>query len=294
MVLTTRIREFFLRKAERQPDIPAPQSISISVHDDDELEDENIDDDRIAQQQLDDSELGYAEGQSFIIEYVDSKGNRSTRRITVWGIKEGAGNCPVLVAKCHERNATRTFRVDRIQSIIDYDGVVQEPLEDFLVETFGIARDYLTGARSSPAWTVVANVKSKTRSSSDQRWNDIRRICRSRGVPLLCLLARSDGEFHPDELNVIERYAADCCASESIELNEREIKKINAYLRNLRPSTTAVDRCLDQASNWTNREILGLLETCAHVVKADGQVDQRELVELDIVVRSLTGQSLRF
>jgi hypothetical protein len=294
MLVSEKLRHFFYLKVESQPEIAPPQSVSIDIPDEDAIESDGIDPDQISEKEIDGSGIGFAEGQSFLIEYIDSKGNQSTRRITVWGIKEGAGNCPVLVAKCHERNATRTFRIDRIKTVFDYDGVVQEPLEDFFVETFGMARDVLAQALVGPSATTSNSTSSKRLSdpSKDERWNTIRATCRKRGVPLLCLIARADSEFHPTELQIIEEYADYYCRAESIDITQEESESLNGYVRRLRPSSKAVTKCLDQASEWTNGEILHFLKTCAHVVKADGHVDKRELDEISFIVRSLTGQEL--
>lgn len=83
-------------------------------------------------------DLGTAEGQSFEIEYCNSEGVHSDRRITVWGLKEGTSGIPMLVARCHKSNKTRTFRTDRIECVIDNSGEVHEDVPAFLHDTFGM------------------------------------------------------------------------------------------------------------------------------------------------------------
>src|SRR5690606_19646165 len=78
--------------------------------------------------------LGFAEGQSFAIEYVDAAGRPSSRRITVYDIQMTSSGVPCLYARCHERGAMRSFRVDRIKYCIDYDGEVFDDVPAFLHE----------------------------------------------------------------------------------------------------------------------------------------------------------------
>ncbi|MEM7727851.1 MAG: hypothetical protein AAF311_01105, partial [Pseudomonadota bacterium] len=85
---------------------------------------------------------GHAEGQTFGIVYEDAKGNLTERYITVWSIKPGP-HCLILNARCNLRERMRTFRVDRIDSVFDYDGEVYD-VYPFLEETFGIEKSYLT------------------------------------------------------------------------------------------------------------------------------------------------------
>lgn len=290
MFISDQLRQFFMGKAISQPPPAASQTIQLTVPDEDDPE--SVDARFYEGSSNEDANdlLGFAEGQSFLIEYVDSKGNSSTRRITVWGIKAGT-SCPLLVAQCHERNAKRSFRIDRIQAIFDFDGVLQEPLADFFIETFGMPSNVIHDAlRSSDSIPRPAQVPNTTPVSN--RWNQVRRICRDRGVPLLCLIARADSDFHETELNVIGEYAHRCCTSESINLSPAERDRLAGYIERLRPTPTSTTKCLDKAATWNNKELSELLEACAHVVKADGRVMDSEVAELAFIVNSTTGHEL--
>lgn len=292
MQVSGKLREFFRQRVDTRPVRLPPDALRIRLPDDDSFDSPAISpappgDDF-------DDDLGYAEGQSFIIDYVDAEGRTSTRRITVWDIDRGAGGCPMLVATCHERRAKRHFRIDRIRAVYDFDGVVQEPLGEFLVETFGMSRR-LVERRYDETEEAEGNgrVRMPFLLKSDDLWKRVRATCRRRGVPLLCLLARADRDLHPAELALIERYAVNCCREAAIELTEREVGKLNGYLSRLRPSEKAVSRCLDLASQWSSRDLMHLLETCAHVVKADGIVHPQEMEAFAFFVKELTGRELR-
>lgn len=286
MIISDQLRKFFYRKAKNQSEPPFDPPISINITQEDEP------DELLPDSCERDDQLGYAEGQSFIIEYVDAKGNETTRRITVFDIQYGA-SCPLLVSQCHERKAKRSFRVDRIRAVYDFDGVVQEPLVDFFIDEFGMSRHLVESTVREPAAAKrKAPQPDPAKSIHPDRMNAIKALCRKRGVPIFCLLARADKDLHPAELAVLHDYAKRCCESASIKMTHGEKEKVEGYLRRLRPSPIAISRCLDQASDWSMLELKELLETCAHIVKADGHVHQSELQEFSFIVENLTGERL--
>jgi hypothetical protein len=128
--------------------------------------------------------LGSAEGQSFMIEYVDSKGQSSRRRITVYDIVGGRAGIPCLRARCHERNATRQFRVDRIRCCIDFDGEVHDDVAKFMAETFGMP---------------ILVAQSRATAETEDRWSSIVAFLRSDAV-LLAALSRVDGAVKSSEV----------------------------------------------------------------------------------------------
>lgn len=223
--------------------------------------------------QPDNDDLGYAEGQSFMIEYVDSKGAGSRRRITVWGIKQGALGVPVLVAKCHERNATRSFRIDRIKAIIDYDGEVFEPPAQFLAETFGMSL--------GSAQKTIANTKQN-------RWDQIRK-CVSVPARLLATLSLADGYMDPSEIKVIINYCVKQCSKNGFDLDSLEIDQLRNYVKRLRPDEATINSCLDHLHKTGIDEINGFLLACVDLVKADGVINEDEISTLNSVSKDLVG-----
>jgi hypothetical protein len=63
----------------------------------------------------------------FTIEYVDSHGHESMRRVTFHHAVVSADDHILLYCVCHACNAYRTFRLDRIKDIIDDHGEVHDP-----------------------------------------------------------------------------------------------------------------------------------------------------------------------
>jgi WYL domain len=70
-------------------------------------------------------------GVTFAIEYADARNNVTTRRITLRELYRSDDGALYLHSFCHERQALRSFRFDRVQSVIDLDGVVHAPQQFF-------------------------------------------------------------------------------------------------------------------------------------------------------------------
>jgi hypothetical protein len=56
---------------------------------------------------------------SLFIRYVDARGINSERRITCRSLEYAIGGAPTINAICHERQALRAFRLDRVVEMID-------------------------------------------------------------------------------------------------------------------------------------------------------------------------------
>lgn len=216
--------------------------------------------------------LGYAEGQSFAIQYVDSSKRASTRRITVWGLVAGVAGVPSLIAFCHERNAKRQFRVDRIQCFIDYDGEIFDNVPVFLADNFGMALS-LAG-RSAP--------------EQDSRWSMILKTVKHDAV-LLSALSRSDGKTTADEVEIATDFLSRLAEANGIMLDEAEILAIYRYANRLRPTEDAVARALEHVSRIGQRHIQKLLMTASAVIDADGKRHPSEVALINEIAIHLTG-----
>jgi len=220
-----------------------------------------------------------AEGQSFAIDYVDHAGNPSHRRISVWAVQRNVEGVPILVARCHERQATRAFRVDRIKAVTDFDGTRREPLSRFFLETFGFTwpKDAIVVPASGPA---------------DARWDRIRTITSRSGVVLLVALGLADGDLGAAELEEIRHFCERACAAAGLDLTSGERERLAAHLGRLRPTAECVDAALDTLMASEREAIAGLLKTGLRVIGADGVLKDGEARLLDSFCRTLTGQGL--
>ncbi|APH71418.1 tellurite resistance TerB family protein [Aquibium oceanicum] len=220
--------------------------------------------------------LGYAEGQSFMIEYVDSAGRTSTRRITVWHLQEGgSAGIPSLYAKCHERNAMRTFRIDRIKCCIDFDGVVHDDVPSFIAESFGMA---LPLAR-------------KREPAESARWNALIGKIRTEAV-LLTAMSRCDGQMAASEIEVMVAYLAKVAEREGSLLHDAEIGKLRQYLSRLRPTPRSIAGAVADATGFEPGRLKHLILAAARVMDADERRHPQEIRLLNIVSRELLGTTL--
>lgn len=221
-------------------------------------------------------EIGYAEGQTFMIEYVDSQGRRSRRRITVWHIEaSGRDKVPALYAKCHERNAMRLFRVDRIAACIDYDGVVHEDVPAYLSESFGMS-------------LPLASAKE---DQGERRWNLIVGTIRAEAV-LLGAMARCDGHMVASEIEAILSHLVKRVERKGPMLTDSDILRLDQFLSRLRPTARAIASALTDAGELSPEEIKHLLIAAARVMDADEVRHPAEVRLLNLAARELLGTPL--
>lgn len=215
-------------------------------------------------------QIGQADGQSFLIEYIDSKGRPSSRRITVWSIVAGSGGAPCLMAFCHERQAQRQFRIDRIRSFIDLDGEIFEDVQSFVSENFGIA-------------VGVANA----RADSNKYWNAIIASIRHDAV-ILTAIIRADGRILAGEVDSVTAYLWKQAERSGQMLNDAEVLALQRYTARLRPTEDAIYRALDAVAKRSPGEITQLLSAAVVAMDADGarhddEIDLVNTISLDLI-----------
>ena len=72
-------------------------------------------------------------------DYVDSSGNRSTRKVQVVQY-EANGNSGLIYGRCLTKKRNRSFRIDRMNNIIDHEtGEVIQNIRKFLESAAGLA-----------------------------------------------------------------------------------------------------------------------------------------------------------
>lgn len=221
--------------------------------------------------------LGDAEGQTFMIEYLDSAGRRSLRRITVWGIVEGRGGWPCLSARCHERNAPRQFRVDRIQTCIDLDGEVFEDVLAFLDDAFGM---------------VFADPeKANDRAVAQQEWCEIARDIKP-GAVLMAAMVQSDGVSRNSEIEVATQGLALAAEKLGHFMTPDHVRRLEDLLRRTRPTPSAIRRSLEAMEGFDQRRIMEILRTAVAVMEADGRRHPKEIDLLNLLSLEMIGTTI--
>ena len=275
---TNRLKELFSRKGVKRKIPPVPKGRKVLLPDEDGVEEQIV----TALEAIGtDTKLGYADGQSFMIEYVDSEGQPSTRRIAVWGIQRGAQSVPILAALCHERQAARSFRTDRVKAVIDYDGTVHEPPTSFFADVFGMPMDAASRTQYSP---TVSEDEIVFRGQ-------IRSLVRQEAV-LLAGVSHSDGGMIPSEISVIVNYLAGRCANAGLPLGQTERNWLYDYVKRLLPDETTIELVFEEALDPQPGEAEELISACWAIIQADGNIDDAEVQLLNEICVELTGHSI--
>ncbi|MFG1359657.1 WYL domain-containing protein [Xanthobacter pseudotagetidis] len=221
-----------------------------------------------------------ADGQSFAIDYVDHAGHPSHRRISVWAVERNPEGVPILIAKCHERQATRAFRVDRITGVTDLDGARREPLARFFFETFGFV------------WPKEA-IHVTLGDPEEARFERIRTIVRQAGLPLLAALSLADKEMNAAEVEEMSYFCDRACAEKGVDLSGAERERLSGYIARMRPTEQTVEAAIDTLMESGHDAISALLRAGLKVVSADGTLNVEEADMLDAFCFALTGRHVR-
>ncbi|MBF0252015.1 MAG: WYL domain-containing protein [Alphaproteobacteria bacterium] len=198
-------------------------------------------------------------GAVYGLEYIDAKGARSRRRVTLRGVGRGVGRSDeaddvyYLRGYCHERKAPRIFRSDRIVSLTHLGtGEVIEAFEDFLAELH--ARDDTSVA--------LADLRP--------------------AVNVLAFLGWCDGDFAAKERAEIVRYVL-------TQHGDAEEDRVRAYVDVVHPDPDTFHDSLDRISGWNATKTKAFLRAVKRVADADKIISTEEmdiLMEIGDVVKS--------
>lgn len=225
-------------------------------------------------------EIGYAEGQTFGIEYENAKGEFSQRKITVRDIAMGT-TCPLLRGYCHKTKMFKAFRTDRISTIFDMDGELFE-VDIFLNENLGIPLEVLKGEY---------NTRSNALRTSGNHKAELSSLIKNQAT-LLNALAMADGIICENEIDVIIRYSVSYIERTGIFLSDNEIIYLQKYLKRLRPSQKNVLDSLENIYVFPLDDKQRFLQSCMDVVKADNKISPSESEMLQDFTNHLTGVTL--
>ncbi len=207
-----------------------------------------------------------------IIDYTDAKGQTTRRRITMRAIEATAhGTC--IRAICHERRAIRRFRLDRIDGVIDGDGVVHDATT-FLTNEIEID-PALLGADRDNATSVARTIRDRLRPA----------------LSILVIASECDGEMHPEELDVICIYvedelhdlaAHDPALSPSIET----LDALTRLARRMRPTREALPGYLRSVLDMDTARKARFFDALGRLILADGRLAIEE-IELAAEIEAL-------
>lgn len=208
-----------------------------------------------------------------MIEYRDAEEQLTRRRVTLRTAEDRDGIL-YLLAYCHERQALRTFRADRVQCVISQDGEVES------------ARHWLNEITSGLTWeTVDARAPQKTKmpakAAPTSTYTALRREL-SPALTVLIAAARSDDILHPREISSIMIYLE----NEAFDLrdagkipgnpNADDFAKMERTIRRLRPTKEDIAANAEAILGLPKPRLNKLAIALAKTAEADGFVDDVE------------------
>jgi len=213
-------------------------------------------------------------GVTFGIEYQDAAGAVTSRRVSIRQICASDDGRIYINALCYERRAFRSFRLDRIRAIIDFDGVVWPPPEFFKTELH-------VDLTRWEDWPVKSGaLKSKSQASDGLTHQQIA----GDEIRVLTALGRKDGFLAESEIAVIVDFAMNKAAKVGVATNDADRKRLRATLRRQRPGAAAVEECLARIEREPIEDQKQFVEAAIAVMDADGVQDAQEF---DMVMRLL-------
>ncbi|WP_417480733.1 WYL domain-containing protein [Maricaulis maris] len=231
---------------------------------------------------------GIAEGQTFMIEYLDSKNVLTTRRITVLEITADKKGAPSLKARCHERNALRKFRVDRIVSCIDLDGEVHNHPVTFLNAALGTRLD----PSIEPPDFDVAIDGDYTPPKPPENWAQINRMI----VPhfsMLAALSRSDGKMRDKEVRVARDHCARLATEEGYPVSNLTLEWIEKSIRRRYPTRGYLKKTMNLMKNhWPPHHVTDLLMSGLELIDVDGTRDPEEIKLINEISQAVIGMDM--
>jgi len=224
------------------------------------------------------------------IEYEDASGNITRRRITMQKLVRGS-SAPMLKAICHERHAVRNFRTDRIQCFITADGEIIET-EVFFRDMLGVN---LSDIGPDQALETARYLRDRLRAP----------------LSILMAAALSDGELHPKELDVIERFAENHIMwmkqtgrlvrgwDNPVEVNvtAANLGLLKGMIANMRPQRKSLKNYLIQVFEFDTETFERFIGALEDVISADDVLHPDELAflaEMSKIRHPNTGARLEF
>ncbi len=208
-----------------------------------------------------------ATGLLVMIEYQDATGQRSSRRVTVYEIREKNDHI-YLHCYCHERSAPRMFRMDRIAAVIDpHTGEVFDNPEAYFRqfdERPGPDDPYADQAK---AFEMVAP-----------------------GVLVLMSVAWADGQLHPSEAAVVERYIDAVLGRASHARLRYDVAQVKKWALQRYPTVDIAHQALDELLQFPTAERKELIDLIAeHAIELMNAHEGVQDAEFDALKKALKG-----
>ncbi|HWE74607.1 MAG TPA: TerB family tellurite resistance protein [Stellaceae bacterium] len=266
MSLFESLTSLFRRTHEAPPNLPPPHSpTGLTTPDTPETHHvPDADEHKVEHQAIDDvgSELW---GISFSIEYRDANENLTVRRVRIRRFSRTAQGWLCMGAFCYERKALRSFRLDRIVSIIDDDGVIWKTRDFFSKELHIDLGEFL-----SPGGPIPLEARK-----ADRPGEALRRRAKD-GLDVLVALAHADRVLRDEEVGAMLDYTSHCALKGGIAVTDDDCRALVAYVRRRRPHLATLTQSLRRLEKRSAEEKQQLLRAAMAVMDADGEEHPEE------------------
>ena len=221
-----------------------------------------------------------AEGQTFVIAYVNGQGTESRRRILVRALKRTSDDRILLVARCTETRKEMHFRADRIRHCVDINGEVHDQPAAFLADVFNLdpveagllaAEGFTPPVQLPPADTVYSLLRRQL----------------GHDLTLMAAMAESDGQISMIEADAILNFVRRRSDLFGIDLDETRVRKLLGFVRRVRPTADQIRESLDEIGERSPQAQLDILMACRDVMIADGEIHASEVWLLDQICEDL-------
>lgn len=187
--------------------------------------------------------------------YVDSKGQKSERRITIHSVSKTANNDYIIKSYCHEKNSQRSFRLTRIQQLTDMEtGEIFENPSLYFTEKF----------QDSPIG-MITKVFQKLESE----------------ILILTFIARADGYLRAKEREIIKKFIID---KSNVDLDQ---KMLENEIRRTYCESQDFRRALKKLSTETIAHRTKILSLSNDIINTDKKPDPMEIGALALIKRDL-------
>lgn len=211
--------------------------------------------------------------QVFAIEYRASDGLPSSRTVRIHTLAVSSQGAGLLQGFCYWREATRTFRMDRVISVVDGDGEIHAPPADFVRDLFdSFAVEALPPIRQKDRKVR----KPKTPVAAERFINK-----HAADFVLLKLMAGIDGEVHAMENVAINDHVAKLWLQEDTPISSEHMTHVYNWIDRLAPEQRDYAAAVDAVMKKPPKDMARLLLSMKAVLEADGRHDPRETALLD-------------
>ena len=182
----------------------------------------------------------------YIIEYTDEQGSQSTRRVAVKNFKDG-----YMYAYCFEREAHRTFSLDRISGMFDFEnGKPADP------------KPHAVG-RGTVAWAETPDIAQREPLIPQ--------------VTFLRTIALCDGHAAKRENDIITNYIYGLMVGNGLADTPEHIARTDSWIRRFYPDRIVADEVIPALGKLSKNEISELISVGEQLIRADGVIAQEEV-----------------